>query len=66
LEEKDLALLLFVLKVMQNSNGIDQSDVDHLRNLAWNDTEILEATYHGATQTGVDKIFNAFKIESEM
>ena len=66
LEEKELAMLLFVLKVVKNSNSIAQADVDALRNLGWSDTEILEATYHGATQVGVDKIFNAFKIESDM
>jgi alkylhydroperoxidase family enzyme len=65
LDEKEMAMLLFVLKVIKNSNSIDQVDVDALRKLGWNDTEILEATYHGATQVGVDKIFNAFKIESD-
>lgn len=66
LEEKDMAMLLFVLKVVKNSNSIEQADVDKLRNLGWNDTEILEATYHGTTQVGVDKIFNAFKITPDM
>ncbi|MCX6279608.1 MAG: hypothetical protein NT004_16155 [Bacteroidetes bacterium] len=66
LEANELALLLFVLKVVKNSNGIEQSDVDQLRNLGWNDAEILDATYHGATQIGADKIFNAFKINADM
>ncbi|MCX6307070.1 MAG: hypothetical protein NT040_19060 [Bacteroidetes bacterium] len=65
LEENELAMLLFVLQVVKNSNSIEQPDVDKLRNLGWNDTEILEATYHAATSVGVDKIFNAFKIESD-
>ena len=65
LEEKDLAMLLFVLNVVKNSNGIVQDDVDKLRNLGWSDTDILEAAYHGASQIGADKIFNAFKIESD-
>jgi AhpD family alkylhydroperoxidase len=66
LEEKELAMLLFVLSMVKNSNAIAQGDVDKLRNLGWNDTEILEASYHAATQVGVDKIFNAFKIGSEI
>jgi uncharacterized peroxidase-related enzyme len=65
LEEKELALLLFVLRVVKNSNSIEQGDVDSLRNLGWTDADILDATYHGTTQVGVDKIFNAFQIESE-
>ena len=62
LDEKELAMLLFVLKVTQNSNSIEQSDVDHLRNLGWGDQEILEAAYHGASSIASDKILNAFKI----
>ncbi len=65
LNEKDLAMLLFVLSVTKNSNAIVQEDVDKLRNLGWTDEEILEASYHGATASGVDKIFNAFKIPSD-
>lgn len=66
LEEKELALLLFVLKVVTASNSIQQDDVDKLKELGWSDADILDATYHGTTQVGVDKIFNAFKIDHEM
>lgn len=66
LEEKELALLLFVLKVVKDSNSIQQADVDELIGLGWTDGDIMDATYHGTTQVGVDKIFNAFKIDSEM
>ena len=65
LEEKELALLLFVLKVVKDSSSIMKEDVDQLKKLGWNDSEILDATYHGATQIAADKIFNAFKIESD-
>jgi uncharacterized peroxidase-related enzyme len=66
LDEEELALLLFVLKVVNNSNSIEQNDVDKLRTLGWSDSDIMDATYHGTTQVGVDKIFNAFKIEQDM
>jgi len=66
LEEKDLALLLFVLKVVKDSNSIQQADVDKLKDLGWSEADIMDATYHGTTQVATDKIFNAFKIETEM
>ncbi|MEI6684103.1 MAG: hypothetical protein WCO44_15845 [Bacteroidota bacterium] len=66
LDEKELPMLLFVLSVIKDSNAIVQADVDKLRNLGWSDTEILEATYHGSSQVSGDKIFNAFKISSDM
>jgi len=66
LDEKELALLLFVLQVVNDSNSVVQTDIDKLRSLGWTDADIVDATYHGTTQVGVDKIFNAFKIEQEM
>jgi AhpD family alkylhydroperoxidase len=66
LDEKELALLLFVLKVVKDSNSVEQGDVDKLKGLGWTEADIMDATYHGTTQVGVDKIFNAFKIDSEM
>ena len=65
LEENELAMLLFVLRVVKDSQAILQHDVDALRNLGWTDKDILEATFHGTSQVGVDKIFNAFKIASD-
>ena len=65
LDEKELAMLSFVLKVVKNSNSTEKGDVDHLRNLGWNDAEILEATYHATSSVASDMIFNAFKIESD-
>ncbi|MCK9203945.1 MAG: hypothetical protein M0P58_05830 [Bacteroidales bacterium] len=62
LEAKELNMLLFVLKVVKDANSIQKADVDGLRNMGWTDAEILEATYHGATQVAVDMIFNAFQI----
>ena len=63
LEENEKELLLFILKVVKNSNSIVQEDINKLRNLGWTDGEILEATYHGTTQVGVDMLFNAFKVD---
>lgn len=65
LDEKELALLLFVLKVVKNSNGVTKSDVDAVRAHGWSDADILDATFHGTAQVGTDRIFNAFKIEKE-
>jgi uncharacterized peroxidase-related enzyme len=66
LEEKEVALLLFVLKVVNASNSIQRNEIDKLKELGWSDKDILDATYHGTTQVGVDKIFNAFKIEQDI
>jgi uncharacterized peroxidase-related enzyme len=66
LDEKELALLLFVLKVVNDSNSIEASDMEKLHTLGLDDADILDATYHATTQVGVVKIFNAFHIENDM
>ena len=65
LEANELALLQFVLKVVKDSNSVEQSDIDKLKDLGWSDSDIMDATYHGTTQVSSDKIFNALKIEAE-
>lgn len=65
MEGKDVAMLKFVLKVVDNSNNITEKDMNELRNLGWQDSDILEATFHGTSQIASDMIFNAFKIENE-
>lgn len=62
LDEKEKALLLFVVKVVKESNAVEAADVENLRSLGWDDKEILEASYHATSQVGADKLFNAFKI----
>lgn len=65
LEEKELAMLLFVLRVVKDSNSIDKEDIESLKAHGWTDADILDATYHGTSQVGIDKIFNAFKLEND-
>lgn len=66
LEEKEKALLLFVLKMVKDSNSIVAEDLEKLRALGWSDGEILDGAYHGANQVASDMILNAFKITPDM
>ena len=65
LEPKELALLQFVLKVVADSGSVNSEEMNRLRELGWDDRDILEASFHGTSQVGSDKILNAFKIESD-
>ncbi len=66
LEPNDLALLLFVLKMVKDSNSIEASDVEKLRALGWSDQDILEGSFHGTSQVAADKLLNAFKVQLDM
>lgn len=63
LSDRDRALLLFVLKATKTPKAVDAADLDDLRALGWQDSEIVEAVYHGARNMAADVVFNAFKIE---
>ncbi len=62
LEEKDKAMLLFVLKAVKNPEAVEQNDVDGLRELGWNDKDIFDAVAHGMGMIGPSKMFKAFKM----
>ena len=65
LDEKQKALLLFVLKACDNPHSVAAGDVERLRSLGWSDVDILDATAHGARMVGTNIIFDTFKIDKE-
>jgi len=65
LEPKEIEMLLFVLKVVNNPKAVNEADLNKLRSLGWQDSEIMEASFQGASQVASDTIFEAFKIEND-
>jgi uncharacterized peroxidase-related enzyme len=65
LEEKEKAMLLFVLKAVRTPHEVNALDVQSLRDIGYSDGEILDATGHGAKMVALDIIFDAFKIEKD-
>jgi hypothetical protein len=63
LEDKEKRLLLFVLKAVDNPEGIGLKDVSDLRDLGWTDQEIVEATNYGADMIRHGILFKAFKMD---
>jgi len=65
LNEKDKAMLLFVLKGTKDGKSIERTDLDALHALGWSDRDIVDGLYHGARNTAVDIMFDAFKVEND-
>jgi alkylhydroperoxidase family enzyme len=65
LDEKQKALLLFVLKACDNPHQVAAEDLDRLRSLGWSEVDILDATAHGARMVGTNIIFDTFKIDQQ-
>ena len=65
LDDKEKAMLLFVLKAVRTPHSIEARDVQALRDIGYDDSDILDATNHGARMSAIDIIFDAFKIEKD-
>jgi len=63
LDEKQRALLLFVLKACDNPHAAVPKDLDRLKAMGWSEPDILDAVAHGARMVGTNIIFDTFKID---
>lgn len=62
LSEKDEAILLFVLKAVNDPDGIDEIDIKELHDLGWCDTDIYDAVTTGVNMFSLNKMMKIFKI----
>jgi len=62
LEDKDKAILLFVLKAVKTPETVEHKDVDALHDLGWEDKDILDAVHHGAGMVSAGIMFKTFKM----
>jgi len=65
LEEKEKALLLFVLKSVKTPLEVTEQDVQALVGIGWEEKDILDATAHGACHVGASILFCTFKVEKD-
>ena len=65
LDEKETALLRFVLKATKAPKSIEARDVDELRAMGWRDRDIFGAVAHGARAVATNILFDTFKLEND-
>ena len=64
LEDKDRAMLGFVVKATKTPDAVDKEDMDQLHDLGWTDADILDALMHGTNMIGSSILMKAFKMDS--
>lgn len=64
LPEREIAMLNLAIKAIRNAHGVSANDLDTLREMAWSDSDILDAVSHATRMLSSDIIFNTFKIEN--
>ena len=65
LNEKDKAMLLFVLKCVKTPDATTKGDIDALKKMDWSEKDIFEATQHGADMIRHGTLFKAFKMAED-
>ena len=62
LSDKDKAMLKFVVKAVSAPEEIEAQDVDMLRRIGWNDSDIFDAASLGVNMVAMGMLFNIFKM----
>jgi len=63
LEDKDRAMVAFVMKAIKTPDAVAQADMDRLHALGWNDRDIVDALVHGVSMIGPSILMKAFKMD---
>ena len=63
LEDKERAMLAFVMKAIKTPDAVAEEDMKQLRDLGWTDTDIFDALTHGTNMIGSSILMKAFKMD---
>ena len=63
LEDKEQAMLGFVMKAIKSPDAVGQQDMDRLHDMGWTDRDILDALVHGTNMVGASILMKTFKMD---
>ena len=63
LDDKDRAMLAFVMKAVRTPDAVEKRDMDRLHDLGWTDPDIMDALVHGTNMIGSSIMMKAFKMD---
>ena len=63
LDDKDRAMVAFVMKAVKTPDAVEKQDLDELHEQGWTDSDILDALAHGTNMIGSSILMKAFKMD---
>lgn len=63
LEDKERAMLGFVMKAIKTPDAVAEEDMDRLHEQGWSDGDILDALAHGTNMIASSIMMKAFKLD---
>ncbi len=63
LDDKDRAMVSFVMKAIKSPDAVEKQDVEKLHGHGWTDSDILDAMAHGTNMIGSSILMKTFKMD---
>jgi alkylhydroperoxidase family enzyme len=63
LDDKDRAIVAFVMNAVKTPDAVQKQDIDQLHDFGWTDSDILDALAHGTNMVGSSILMKAFKMD---
>ena len=63
LDDKEQAMLGFVMKAIKSPDSVEQQDMDQLHEMGWTDRDILDALVHGTNMVASSILMKTFKMD---
>ena len=63
LDDRDRAMVAFVMKAVKSPDAVEKEDLDQLHELGWVDSDILDALAHGTNMIGSSILMKTFKMD---
>ena len=63
LEERESAMLVFVVKAVREPSSVTKEDIDNLRKFGWEDRDLMDALSQGVGMIGLSIMMRAFQID---
>jgi len=63
LDDKDRAMVAFVMKAIKTPDAVEKQDVDRLHDLGWTDSDIMEAMAHATNMIASSILMKTFKMD---
>ena len=63
LDDKDRAMVAFVMKAVKTPDAVEKQDLDELHEQGWTDSDILDALAHGTNMIASSILMKTFKMD---
>ena len=63
LDDKDRAMVAFVMKAIITPDAVEKQDVDQLNDLGWTDGDFMDAMAHDTNMIGSSILMKTFKMD---